>query len=289
MIAPVTGITGMYWNVLGSQDSLCPLKSNTLSLTSAPATDALNVLELLQFAPQGSTTDAQSRAGAGLGDGTLDHSHVAVVARQATAAMTRLVLERLADTVLGASIAWLFSYVLPAWERGQIPALVRRSVQAQQQPAGQGSPGNAAIAPPPGTMMGAYGLSQQVTPPAAPGATHAAAKTSPAPADLAAAAAAQSMRAGAPFGVAPVDASMRDAIAIDPAADARPVADEIERILGDEVDQPAHAVRAIERRHSAAQNFHALNQTPAGALNQVPPEKLVPGSKALDKLMARYR
>jgi purine-nucleoside phosphorylase len=29
--------------------------------------------------------------GAGLGDGTLDHSHVAVVAKQATAAMTRLV------------------------------------------------------------------------------------------------------------------------------------------------------------------------------------------------------
>jgi uncharacterized membrane protein YccC len=43
------------------------------------------------------------------------------------------VLERLADTVLGAAIAWLFSYVLPAWERGQIPALVHRSVQAQQQ------------------------------------------------------------------------------------------------------------------------------------------------------------
>ena len=43
------------------------------------------------------------------------------------------VLERLADTVLGAAIAWLFSYVLPAWERGQIPALVRRSVQAQKQ------------------------------------------------------------------------------------------------------------------------------------------------------------
>lgn len=39
--------------------------------------------------------------------------------------------ERLADTVLGALIAWLFSYVLPAWERNQIPALVRRSVQAQ--------------------------------------------------------------------------------------------------------------------------------------------------------------
>ncbi len=39
--------------------------------------------------------------------------------------------ERLADTLLGALIAWLFSYVLPTWERNQIPALVRRSVQAQ--------------------------------------------------------------------------------------------------------------------------------------------------------------
>lgn len=81
--------------------------------------------------------------------------------------------------------------------------LCAAGVQAQQQPAGQGNPGNAAIAPPPGTMMGAYGLSQQVTPPAAPGATHAAAKTSPAPAapaDLAAAAAAGAGSVGAAAG-----------------------------------------------------------------------------------------
>ena len=39
--------------------------------------------------------------------------------------------ERLADTLLGAFIAWIFSYVLPTWERNQIPALVRRSVEAQ--------------------------------------------------------------------------------------------------------------------------------------------------------------
>ncbi|MDR3452787.1 MAG: FUSC family membrane protein [Rhodoferax sp.] len=41
--------------------------------------------------------------------------------------------QRLADTLLGASIAWLFSYVLPAWERSQIPALVQRSLKAQSQ------------------------------------------------------------------------------------------------------------------------------------------------------------
>ena len=41
------------------------------------------------------------------------------------------VLERVGDTLLGAAIAWAFSYVLPSWERGQLPALVRRSVLAQ--------------------------------------------------------------------------------------------------------------------------------------------------------------
>ena len=35
-------------------------------------------------------------------------------------------LERLADTLIGTLIAWAFSYVLPAWERRQIPALIRR-------------------------------------------------------------------------------------------------------------------------------------------------------------------
>jgi len=41
--------------------------------------------------------------------------------------------ERLADTLLGAALAWLFSYVLPAWERSQLPGLVRRSMKAQSQ------------------------------------------------------------------------------------------------------------------------------------------------------------
>ena len=41
--------------------------------------------------------------------------------------------ERLADTLIGALLAWAFSYVLPSWERNQIPGLVRRSLQAQSQ------------------------------------------------------------------------------------------------------------------------------------------------------------
>ena len=41
--------------------------------------------------------------------------------------------ERLADTLLGALLAWLFSYVLPSWERNQIPGLVKRSIKAQSQ------------------------------------------------------------------------------------------------------------------------------------------------------------
>ena len=41
------------------------------------------------------------------------------------------VLERIADTLLGAAIAWAFSYVLPSWERTQIPALVARTLAAQ--------------------------------------------------------------------------------------------------------------------------------------------------------------
>lgn len=39
--------------------------------------------------------------------------------------------ERMADTVIGVAIAWLFAYVLPTWERGQLPALVRRTLLAQ--------------------------------------------------------------------------------------------------------------------------------------------------------------
>ncbi|MDP9046451.1 MAG: FUSC family protein, partial [Pseudomonadota bacterium] len=34
--------------------------------------------------------------------------------------------ERLADTLIGTALAWLFSYVLPAWEQRQMPALLVR-------------------------------------------------------------------------------------------------------------------------------------------------------------------
>jgi uncharacterized membrane protein YccC len=40
-------------------------------------------------------------------------------------------VERLADTVIGAVLAWGFSYVLPAWERRQLPALITRLRSAQ--------------------------------------------------------------------------------------------------------------------------------------------------------------
>ena len=39
--------------------------------------------------------------------------------------------ERLADTLIGAGIAWAFAYVLPSWERSQVPALVARTLAAQ--------------------------------------------------------------------------------------------------------------------------------------------------------------
>ncbi|MES1978888.1 MAG: FUSC family membrane protein [Pseudomonadota bacterium] len=54
-------------------------------------------------------------------------AHLLLVGVQPSFAMA----ERLGDTLLGALLAWLFSYVLPAWERNQIPALVKRSVAAQ--------------------------------------------------------------------------------------------------------------------------------------------------------------
>ena len=41
------------------------------------------------------------------------------------------IIERLADTLIGTGIAWAFSYVLPSWERNQIPALVARTMAAQ--------------------------------------------------------------------------------------------------------------------------------------------------------------
>jgi len=56
-------------------------------------------------------------------------AHLLLVGLQPTFA----VAERLADTVLGALLAWLFSYVLPSWERSQIPGLIKRSIQAQAQ------------------------------------------------------------------------------------------------------------------------------------------------------------
>ncbi|MFA5678840.1 MAG: FUSC family membrane protein [Pseudomonas sp.] len=40
-------------------------------------------------------------------------------------------LERIADTLIGVGLAWAFSYVLPSWERSQIPSLVNRALQAQ--------------------------------------------------------------------------------------------------------------------------------------------------------------
>ena len=41
------------------------------------------------------------------------------------------VAERVADTLIGVAIAWVFSYVLPSWERTQIGALVARTLAAQ--------------------------------------------------------------------------------------------------------------------------------------------------------------
>ncbi len=40
--------------------------------------------------------------------------------------------ERIADTVIGAGIAWAFSYVLPFWEHQQLPELIRRTLAAQR-------------------------------------------------------------------------------------------------------------------------------------------------------------
>lgn len=40
------------------------------------------------------------------------------------------VAERVADTLLGAALAWAFSYVLPSWERRQLPAAVRNAMTA---------------------------------------------------------------------------------------------------------------------------------------------------------------
>lgn len=42
------------------------------------------------------------------------------------------VAERVADTLVGVTIAWVFSYVLPSWERTQIASLVARTLTAQK-------------------------------------------------------------------------------------------------------------------------------------------------------------
>ncbi len=39
--------------------------------------------------------------------------------------------ERVVDTLIGTGIAWAFAYVLPSWERSQLPALVQRVLKAQ--------------------------------------------------------------------------------------------------------------------------------------------------------------
>ncbi|MEG0920357.1 MAG: FUSC family membrane protein [Comamonas sp.] len=40
-------------------------------------------------------------------------------------------MERVVDTLIGTGIAWAFAYVLPSWERTQLPALVQRVLKAQ--------------------------------------------------------------------------------------------------------------------------------------------------------------
>ncbi|RYF77784.1 MAG: FUSC family protein [Comamonadaceae bacterium] len=47
------------------------------------------------------------------------------------AAPTFALLERIADTLIGAAVAWGFCYVLPSWERTQLPALLKRTLAAQ--------------------------------------------------------------------------------------------------------------------------------------------------------------
>ncbi|MDP9901422.1 FUSC family protein [Variovorax ginsengisoli] len=44
---------------------------------------------------------------------------------------TFALVERVADTLIGATLAWAFCYVLPSWERTQLPALVARTLKAQ--------------------------------------------------------------------------------------------------------------------------------------------------------------
>ncbi len=51
-------------------------------------------------------------------------------AQMAHALTSFSIVERIADTVLGAALAWAFSYVLPSWERVGLPRLVARVTRA---------------------------------------------------------------------------------------------------------------------------------------------------------------
>jgi uncharacterized membrane protein YccC len=58
------------------------------------------------------------------------------------------IVERLADTLLGAGLAWAFSYVLPSWERRSLPRTVGRALKALREYAQQAlQPGAAAGVP----------------------------------------------------------------------------------------------------------------------------------------------
>jgi uncharacterized membrane protein YccC len=50
---------------------------------------------------------------------------------RASTSATFDVVERIADTLIGCGIAWGFSYLLPSWEKKQIPSLVARTLDAQ--------------------------------------------------------------------------------------------------------------------------------------------------------------
>jgi uncharacterized membrane protein YccC len=54
--------------------------------------------------------------------------------------------ERLADTVMGAGLAWAFSYVLPSWSRRSLPALLEATLRALEEYA-QSAPSLAPDAP----------------------------------------------------------------------------------------------------------------------------------------------
>ncbi len=63
---------------------------------------------------------------------------MALLQAQMAHALTNFsIAERIADTVLGAALAWAFSYVLPSWERVGLPRLVARVTRALSALAGE--------------------------------------------------------------------------------------------------------------------------------------------------------